>query len=257
MRPFYFGESAAPIYGVSHEPQGDQYRTSSILICNSVGHEYIRSHGCLRQLADLLSRQGYYVLRFDYRGSGDSAGSFEALDLANCCEDVEMASEELKALSGQQRVITIGVRVGAMISALSARNTKFVKQIMWDPVLIGADFVNNLKQLQMELLSSNYYYLKPRSKADSGANEFLGYRYGENFISDLSAADLFNSDRLSCPVDIISSRNDDVTEKFANHVQGRVSSNVVKDMVNWRDLLSIESALTVNNINKHIVKLVG
>src|SRR5207249_11329319 len=50
--------------------------------------------GC-RQLAARLARLGLDVLRFDYYGTGDSAGQGEDATLHTCIEDVVRATEEL------------------------------------------------------------------------------------------------------------------------------------------------------------------
>ena len=72
MRPFYFGDSEEALYGVYHSPQGE-HRDEGVVLCAPFGQEAMRTHRALRQLATLLTKRGYHVLRFDYRGTGDSA----------------------------------------------------------------------------------------------------------------------------------------------------------------------------------------
>ena len=131
MHPFYFGNSEQPLYGVSHSPTGNDFRHSAILICNSIAHEYIRSHRALKQLADRLAEMGYYVLRFDYMGVGDSSGDFDKTSLSDWQDNIKLASEELKAISGQDRVTVIGLRMGATLALLSSAQCNFNNIIMW------------------------------------------------------------------------------------------------------------------------------
>ena len=48
-------------------------RQSAIVLCQPLGHGYLRAHRAFRNLAVSLASQGFHVLRFDYYGCGDSA----------------------------------------------------------------------------------------------------------------------------------------------------------------------------------------
>src|ERR1700744_4792050 len=51
--------------------------TRGVVLCNAFGHEAMWSHKSMRRLATQLARNGMPTLRFDYHGTGDSAGSDE------------------------------------------------------------------------------------------------------------------------------------------------------------------------------------
>ena len=74
MNPFYFGDSSRRLFGIYHPPKGQSPRSHGIVLCCPFGQEYMRSHRAFRQLANLLSRRGFHVFRFDYHGTGDSDG---------------------------------------------------------------------------------------------------------------------------------------------------------------------------------------
>ena len=44
-----------------------------------------------RMLADALTRKGYHVFRFDYRGTGDSAGNIEQFSPREWLDDIDAA----------------------------------------------------------------------------------------------------------------------------------------------------------------------
>ena len=67
-----------------------------MVLCYPWGSEYIHAHRALRQLATRLSMAGFHTLRFDYFGTGDSAGEMEDADLGVWEDDIETAIEELK-----------------------------------------------------------------------------------------------------------------------------------------------------------------
>lgn len=246
MQPFFFGEASQPLYGVCHEPAGDQLRTSAILICNPLGHEYIRSHRALVRLAVGLANKGYYVMRFDYRGTGDSSGHFETLTLGNLLHDIQLANEELLAISGAANTSVVGLRAGGSLAMLARAHARFRQTVAWDPVLDGSVYVQQLRALQQALLASSFYYNRPRLSADTGQNELLGFDYAESLLSELSAL----------------SSADFMAGQGQNHCLFSHRSllpksvfddcRVVDDMGDWNELLFIETSLTVNNIQAHL-----
>jgi alpha/beta superfamily hydrolase len=75
MSPFYFGDSAKPLFGIYNPAHPAHDRQKALLICPAGFRDYMRSHRLLKQLAVSLSERGIHVLRFDYAGCGDSAGN--------------------------------------------------------------------------------------------------------------------------------------------------------------------------------------
>ena len=145
MNPLYFGTSQRPLFGVYHPPRARTVRPTGIVLCYPMGQEYMRAHRAFRQLANLLSKAGFHVLRFDYSCTGDSGGDTEAADVTRWVEDLGNAIDELKDTAGVTRVSLVGLRVGAAIAALGRASRKDVDRIvLWDPVVSGADYVQSL-----------------------------------------------------------------------------------------------------------------
>ncbi len=107
-QPCQFGTSG-DLFGLYHATSGSA--RSAVLMCPPLGQDMIRSHRVYRQLADALAQQGIAVLRFDYYGSGDSAGDSAELDWARCRADMVTAAGELRARSGCTRLIGFGARL--------------------------------------------------------------------------------------------------------------------------------------------------
>src|SRR5262245_385120 len=125
MRPFYFGNSQAPLFGIHHPPSTAATKVASgrpgaVLLCNPFGQEAIRAHRIYAVLAQKLSRLGLHVLRFDYVGTGDSSGEVEAGSQARWVDDVVEAHEELAAASEVKRIAWVGLRYGAALAVLAA-----------------------------------------------------------------------------------------------------------------------------------------
>ncbi len=130
------------------------------------------------------------MLRFDYRGTGDSSGEFHNISLSALCRDIQTACEELQVLSGQNRVCVIGLRLGALLAAMASTDVEFKKLIMWDPVLDGARYIESLKETHNRLLQSTFYYLHPRAQEETAEYEILGYQYSPQFLAELESRTL-------------------------------------------------------------------
>ena len=78
MQVRYFGSSERALLGVYSPPEAALEREAVVLLCHPAPQEYMRSHWALRQLAARLAAAGLHVLRFDYSGTGDSAGDSSA-----------------------------------------------------------------------------------------------------------------------------------------------------------------------------------
>jgi pimeloyl-ACP methyl ester carboxylesterase len=96
----------------------------------------------MRQLARTLSARGWHVLRFDYYGTGDSAGDFAEANREQWLADVDTAVEELKDIGQLSRVALVGMRVGGALAAQVAERRRDVDRIvLWDPVMDGKSYL--------------------------------------------------------------------------------------------------------------------
>jgi pimeloyl-ACP methyl ester carboxylesterase len=145
VKPFFFGRSQRPMFGIHHAAAGGA-GTGAVVLCNPFGQEAIRSHRTYRVLAARLARAGLHVLRFDYSATGDSAGSGEEADQTQWIDDVLEASDELASMTGARRMSWVGLRYGATIAALAAEKAPrpLAELVLWDPVLKGATYLDEL-----------------------------------------------------------------------------------------------------------------
>jgi alpha/beta superfamily hydrolase len=145
MNPFFFGNSKQPLYGVYHPPRAHTSRPTAVVLCYPLWQEYMRAHRAFRQLAMLLSKAGFSVLRFDYFGTGDSAGESDAGDVSRWTHDISTAIDELKDTAAVTKVSLVGLRVGASLAAAVATERKDLDRIiLWDPVVGGKSYVEKM-----------------------------------------------------------------------------------------------------------------
>jgi len=238
MTPFFFGESKNQLYGVLHPMQGTAKKPASVLLCNAFGQEYMRSHRALRQLAVMLSKQGYDVLRFDYRGTGDSALELDEVDAQDWKDDITIAIDELKDISAVQSVHVIGLRLGGLLAAAACAEREDIESLnLWDPVTSGVQYINELrKELTDENnpkgngeLNSNYQDCK-------GVINFNGFALHIKMQETLKKLNVLNIDMsaISKVRHIISHQSID-SQEFINAIKekGNFSSDLIEAPHDW------------------------
>lgn len=157
MNPFFFGSSKSPLYGVYHPPRSGGGAAKAVLLCYPMGAEYMRAHRAFRQLTTLLVKGGAHVLRFDYFGTGDSAGDATEATIARWLEDIDVAIDELKETAQVSNVTVVGLRMGGTLAALACTGRSDVDQlVLWDPVLDGPAHIGDLLEVhRREQLARN------------------------------------------------------------------------------------------------------
>ena len=164
MTPFFFGESNHQLYGVLHPVHNTIKKNSSVLLCNAFGQEYMRSHRAYRQLAMMLTKQGYDVLRFDYRGTGDSALDLDEVNADDWINDINVAITELREISAVQSIHVVGLRLGGLLAAAACSRRDDIESLnFWDPVTSGVQYINELRQ---ELTDEN----NPKGNGELNSN---------------------------------------------------------------------------------------
>jgi len=185
IEPFHFGRPEQPLYGCYHPPAGAA-RSSAYLLCPPLGHESLQFHRLHRQLAILLAEAGHAVLRFDLRGCGDSAGAEDSWSLSGWTEDCNVAVEECKRRAGTAQVGLVGMRLGGALALATAAAREDVDAVvLWDPVVDGKAYLEELRALQHSMVS--YAHVVP--DPDDNRQEILGFPLPDALVADLEALD--------------------------------------------------------------------
>ena len=131
-----------------HEPRGAEQAGLVAVICAPTAHEYTRAHRTLRHLAERLAGAGIPALRFDYHGTGDSAGTdLDPARVPAWKESIRTAIAEARRLTGCERVCLVGVRMGATLAALVAEEQPVDTLALWNPVVKGRAYVRELQAI--------------------------------------------------------------------------------------------------------------
>ena len=201
MQSFHFGSSKRTLFGTYHMAKTRAPRAPAVVLCNAFGEEAVRSYRIMRLLALKLSRQGSPVLRFDYFGTGDSAGLCTQMDIEGGTKDILSAHEEILDVSGASKAVWVGLRLGASqaMKAAARRASGLDGLVLWDPVVSGRDYERELTELQVNHLA--YCYDQPaeaiRKRLSLEGNrlrESVGFELGDGFSDQLQALDLLTLD---------------------------------------------------------------
>jgi exosortase A-associated hydrolase 2 len=256
MNPFYFSYSKAPLYGVLHEPTDGPFRDKAILFCHPVGHEYFRTNRMIQLLASKLATQGYYSLRFDYHGTGDSSGKFADVDMKTWQQDITDACHELRSTTDCDQVLCIGLRLGAALALQVHDQCNFNELILWDPILEGQAFLNQLNSLQHQVFRQNWHFKTVRQLSDLSDNEYLGYCYSLSLHQQLQNLSLSNEiTEINRPCTIIHTDLPSSLNELNN--QNKHDSFTLKsinDEGNWDSHQDIDRSISTHNINHFILE---
>ncbi len=260
MNPCHFGRSEAPLFGAHHPPAGAARRDAGVVLCYPGPEEYMRVHWVYRQLVQHLTRQGFHVFKFDYYGTGDSAGAMGAGDLPRWRADVVTALEELRDVSGVARFALAGARLGAALAAtltepLAAAGFKVDTLALWDPVVKGEDYLRELAALQARRIANCRYPLE--RLVNDNCPELLGYPLSESLRRSLLGLDLTTAPLTGCRQAVVVG-----SEDFAEYraLAGRFAAGSflhVDENCYWRVQELLEQAILPGRIVAAVADALG
>ena len=232
--------------------------THAVVLCHAVGHEYMRSHRAMRQLATRLTDRGFYVLRFDYSGTGDSSGVDSDATIAAWTKEIKTAIAHLRMVSGCTRISAAGIRFGGTL--LSQVSHEFDRLVLWDPVISGEEHLQTLATMHNDMLADLDRFRRARRQSkQEPSREMLGFHYNDVWQSQardihLQKRIVANARHLHCVWTKNSlSANDDkhhgkITEPgFTQHYTG--------DECHWHNAEQIDNAILPHTTQQKVVEL--
>jgi len=193
---FFFGEPGSRLFGVLHRPAeaADRIRSASV-ICAPFGDERTSTHRLMVEWARVLAADGFHVLRFDYRGYGDSDGEFEDHTIEDHLADTARALSEVEERSNLECGLLCGLRLGATLAAITAcRNNRNPSLVLWEPVISGSEYVS-------EMLKASAFVTRGAQTADELENDIekgkevvvRGHILTKGMLRSLKAVNLLES----------------------------------------------------------------
>ncbi len=252
MNPFFFGSSKSPLYGVYHPPRAGSGPGKAILTCYPMGAEYMRAHRAFRQLTTLLVKSGAHVLRFDYFGTGDSAGDGADASIGRWVEDIGTAIDELKEMAQVQRVTLVGLRLGGTLAALAADGRSDVEQvILWDPIVRGERYAQELVDKHRAEQAAR------RGRPDAGTAGVHGFPVTAALQAELRQIDLLNWPGAGVSrIDVVTSSAQADAEALVAQLRARaarVAGQVCPSNGKWDESDAFGSALIPQSIIQGVI----
>ena len=189
-RPIWFGNKHRPVFGWFHVP-ADGWARSGVVICPPLGFNYIHCHYALRLLAEELAAKGLCALRFDYDGTGDSAGGNDDPGRVTAWLGTIRYAVSLVQEAGAGEVSVVGLRFGATLAAEAAAIDGGLDQlVLWDPCASGRAFLREQRAISTITLGT-------ASDSADGSVETPGVRYDATTANDIESISI---DKCALPL---------------------------------------------------------
>jgi alpha-beta hydrolase superfamily lysophospholipase len=210
--PRWFGPVERPLLGwlslPAGEPGGDDpggpeaepgaggllVPAGGVVICPPIAYEHWCAHASLRELAESLAAGGVAALRFDYDGTGDSAGDhWDPGRVGAWRASVRHAVALLDSL-GVRRIALAGLRLGATLAVLEAGACGVDAVACWAPVTSGRRYRRELELLGVPVPSED------RRAPAHGGTVLAGFGLAPETLEDLSRLDVRTLERAPAEV---------------------------------------------------------
>ena len=136
-------------------------------------------HGRFVEAARRFCEEGFYVLRFDCRGTGESDGKFEDMTIDSEVEDLMNAINFLRK-QNVNKIGVLGLSLGGEIAILTATKSDIEALVLWAPVTSSSIWKRGFSEKQVQELRSKGTTIVYSRK--TGKPWVIGYGFFESAI---------------------------------------------------------------------------
>ncbi len=175
-----FSSAGSRIVGALHLPDTRPPWPGAVFCHGFTGHK-AESHFLFTRMARSLARAGCAVLRFDFRGSGDSEGDFADMTIPGEVEDAKAAIAFLCRRRGVDTtgITLVGLSMGGLVSVHAATDPRVRRLALLSAVF----YPNRLRRFLTRRL------LRQIRQRGSAYIPGMGLRIGREFIETAGSLD--------------------------------------------------------------------
>jgi alpha/beta superfamily hydrolase len=193
----YFEVPGAHLYTVLHRVNKPIAR---VLLVGAFAGERHSSYIPWVLWARYLAERGIEVLRYDYRGVGESSGAFEEMTFSDWSEDVHLLAKWLKDQSPEVPLVLHGLGVGALLASRAFHGGAGEVLLLWSPPESANQAVRsavvrwiNVEQLfkygdERKPASAFIQELELGSSVEVEGYQFTGKLWQNSFLFDMPPA---------------------------------------------------------------------
>jgi len=205
----------------------NDYKT--VIICHGLIGSRIGVDRLFVKTSNLLTAKGYLVIRFDYKGCGESSGEYGRNRLSDLIEQTEAIIQFVYAELSIKELILLGHSLGGAVALFTAINDSRVSRlIQW--AAVGKPDFDIRRIFGTERLSE---------LAEKEVVDFNGYSFYQTYFESLAdfhpleVADIFSGDVLlahgSADQDIPCYYMDEYKNKYLKREKGTVETLLIEN----------------------------
>jgi len=225
MIPFYFDQC----FGWFHPARSKR----GVVICPAFGVEELCTHRFMRQLAEQLAAAGLPTLRFDYHGTGNSAGSdLDEARVEHWLGSIRAAMKWLQENAGVSEIALIGFRLGALLATEIARESGDVLQLaLIAPPVSGKTHLREMKALSALIAQSTRADAASQTSGGESLLEVAGFLVTRETSESLRQIDLLALQKKPAEHVLVLGRADAVNDERLTHHFRELGSQVERKVL--------------------------
>ena len=141
---YYRDHQGTPMFFSFHAAAPGKGVKAAVLMVPAIFEEKQDAHRAIVNFAHRLAEQGISVLRFDFRGQGESGGELHEFHPEDLIADVRFAFAELQRSGEFAQTGAVGVRFGSNLLAAAARDINPAFLVGWAPVYDGENYAKTV-----------------------------------------------------------------------------------------------------------------
>ncbi|WP_457021361.1 amino acid adenylation domain-containing protein [Luteimonas sp. A611] len=186
-RIFHFGPDARRLFGMRHGALASQAGRKPLLVPSPLLQEGVVCQRALWMLCEGIAARGGQAMRFDWYGSGESAGDALDVEWSGMQDDLHQAIRRLDGAGAGVRILAF--RSACLpVLATAAAQARPVDLVLWDPVLRGGAMLDEWKRQHRVQLTAAGRYLR-EGRAVARADELHGFDVSPALLDAIAGLD--------------------------------------------------------------------